>query len=201
MSKERGKMTPVAEEAYSLRDIISKVTGMGYGIREALPDFPPPADHATWYLLGREFRLPNGAPYANVIWEDVAGNIFIQSIEIGESADWIGPIYGEDGIIAAMRMDYSTPDRGRKAFAKKFPAVEKRISGYEDVISRISLKHRASLSLRWDGEIGSGTFRIEAKISESGRTEKEEVIRRNFEALKSAWTEITQYNQNEVNRR
>jgi len=189
-------MTPVAEEAYSLRDLISKVTGMEYGIREALPDFPPPADHATWYLLGREFRLPKGVPYANVLWEDAAGNIFIQSIEIGESTDWIGPIYGEEGIIAALRMDYSTPDRGRRAFAKRFPAVEKRISSYEDIISRISLKHRASLSLRWDGEIGSGTFRIEAKISEDGRTEKEDAMKQNVEALKEAWKEIARYDRN-----
>jgi len=196
MSEGRGKMTPVAEEAYSLRDLISKVTGMEYGIREALPDFPPPADHATWYLLGREFRLPKGVPYANVLWEDAAGNIFIQSIEIGESTDWIGPIYGEEGIIAALRMDYSTPDRGRRAFAKRFPAVEKRISSYEDIISRISLKHRASLSLRWDGEIGSGTFRIEAKISEDGRTEKEDAMKQNVEALKEAWKEIARYDRN-----
>lgn len=193
MSKGRGKMTPVAEEAYSLRDVISKVTGMEYSIREALPDFPPPADHATWYLLGREFRRPKGTPYANVLWEDGAGNIFIQSIEIGGSADWIGPIYGEEGVIAAMRIDYSNADRGRKAFAKKFPAVEKRVRRYEEIVSDISSKHHVAMSLQCDGDVGNGTFRIETKIP-GDRTEKDtEVIKRNLEALKEAWNEITEY--------
>ena len=193
MSKELRRMTSVAEDAHSLRDVVSKVTGMEYGIREALPYFPPPADHATWYLLGREFRRPKGTPYANVLWEDGARNIFVQSIEIGGSEDWIGPIYGEEGIIAAMRMDYSTPDRGRKTIAKKFPEVEKRIRRHEGIVSDISSKHHVVMSLQRDGEVGNGTFRIETKITRD-RTKKDiEAIKRNVEALKEAWSEITKY--------
>ncbi len=176
-------------------------TGAEYHIEAALPDFPPPSHHSTWYLMGNEIRGAKSTAPAHTVWEDGDGNLFIRSMYFGDSSDWIGPIYGEKGIIAAMKIDYSTPDHGRKAFAKKFPAVEKRIRGYEDTVSRVSLKHQAALSLRWDGEIGSGTFRIEAKISKGSRTEEEEAIKQNVEALKAAWKEITEYNRRVIGRR
>ncbi len=203
MSKERGKMTPVAEEAYSLRDIMSEVTGVGYDISEALPDFPPPADHASWYLLGREFREPNGVAHANVVWEDRAGNVFIESMYIGNTTEWIGPAYGEKGAIAAMKIDYSDFNRARKTLAEKFPAVEKRLRDYESILTDISSKRQVSLALRPAGERKVVTFfvvaRVDARSLAAGK--KAEIIRVNVDTLREAWNEIARYNRNEGSRR
>ncbi|HUI00602.1 MAG TPA: hypothetical protein VLX56_03105 [Nitrososphaerales archaeon] len=196
MSKERGRMTPVAEEAYSLRDVISKVTGLEYDIREASQDFPPTADRASWYLHGREFRLPKGTPYASSLWEDQEGNLMIRSMYIGDSTEWIGPIYGERGIIAAMKIDYANPELGRKTFAKKFPAVERRIHDYEAILAKVSSVRHVSLSLQPTGENADATFFIGARIEWRDLTaeKKEEEMRLNVDALKEAWNKITAYN-------
>ncbi len=198
MSKERGRMTPVAEEAYLLRDAISNVTGVEYDIMDAFPDFAPAAHHASWYLLGREFRLPKGTPYATILWEDQEGHVFIKSMYIGNSSEWIGPVYGEKGIIAAMKIDYSNPELGRKTFAKKFPAVEKRINDYEAILAKVSSERHVSLSLLRTGENSVATFFIGARIEwrDLIAEKKEEIMRLNVEGLKEAWNDITRYDQN-----
>jgi hypothetical protein len=185
-------MTPVAEEAYSLRDIIFKVTGVEYDVRTASQDFPPPADQASWYLHGREFRLPKGTPYASFLWEDQEGHVLIRSMYIGNSSELIGSVYGEKGIITAMKIDYSNPELGRKVFAKKFPAVEKRVHDYEAILAKISSERHASLGLRRTGENADATFFIGARMNWRGLTaeRKAETIKLNVDALKEAWDEI-----------
>jgi hypothetical protein len=197
VSKERGKVTPVAEEAYSLRDVISKVTGVEYDIREASQDFPPAGDQALWYLHGREFRLPKGTPYASSLWEDQEGNVSIRSMYIGNSTEWIGPVYGEEGIIAAMKIDYSNPELGRKTFAKKFPAVQRRIHDYEAILAKVSSMRHVSLSLQPTGENADATFFIGARIEWRDLTaeRKAEAMKLNVDALKEAWSEIDHHNQ------
>lgn len=197
MSREHGKMTPVSEEAHSLRDAISRITGVQYDIREALPDFPPPADHASWYLLGREFRLPNGTPYATILWEDLDGHVLIESMYIGNSDEWIGPVYGEKGIIAATKIDYSNPKLGRETFAKKFPAVERRISDYEAILAKVSSDRHVSLSLLRTGEDSVATFFIGARIKwrDLNAEKKLDAMKLNVDALREAWNEIGRYNQ------
>ena len=196
MSKERGRITPVAEEAYSLRDIMSKITGVSYNIRESLPDFPPPADHASWYLLGSEFRGPRGTAHAQILWEDKNGRVFIQSMYVGNTTEWIGPIYGEEGAIAAMKIDYSDFNRARNTLAERFPAVEKRLREYESILADISSKRQVSLNLRRAGERGVVTFFVVAKIEPRNLTadKKAEILRLNADALKEAWNKIIQYN-------
>jgi hypothetical protein len=196
VSKERGRVAPVTEEAYSLRDIISKVTGVGYDVREALPDFPPPGNHASWYLLGREFRGPSGTPYASTVWEDRDGRVYLESMYIGNTTEWIGPTYGEAGVIRGLKIDYSVFDRARKSLAEMFPLVEERLDRYESILTNTSSKYHVNLRLRCDGGMGGATFFIVAKIEGKGLTaeKKAETIKQNVEALRAAWNEIAQYN-------
>lgn len=187
-------MTSVTEEAYSLRDIMSKITGVEYDIREALPDFPPPSDCASWYLLGREFRRPKGTPYASTVWEDQDGRVYLESMYIGNTTEWIGPAYGEAGVIKGLKIDYSEFPQARKMLAEMFPLVEKRIDRYEKILVNTSAKYDVNLCLRCAGEKGGATFFIAAKIEGKRLTsEKEDAIKRNVEALRTAWSEIRQY--------
>ena len=196
MSKGRGKMTPMAEEAYELRDVISRVTGVGYDIMEALPDSPPPEDHASWYLLCREFRLPRGAPYAAILWENQNGYVFIKSMYIGNSSEWIGSVYGEEGIVAATKIDYSNLEIGRKTFAEKFPAVQKRIDDFEAILAKVSSERRVLLSLRRTGENNDATFFIGAKIEwrDLSAERRTAAMKESVDALREAWNKITTYN-------
>jgi flagellin-specific chaperone FliS len=199
VSKERGKVAPVIEEAYSLRDTISKVTGVEYDIREALPDFPPHADHASWYLLGREFREPKGIPYASTIWEDLDGRVYLESMYVGNTTEWIGPAYGEAGIIKGLKIDYSNFDRAKEVLAEMFPLVKKRLDRYETIFTNTSSKYQVNLSLRCAGDMGGATFFIVAKIEGKDLTseKKVETIKQNVEALKEAWRELAKYDRKE----
>jgi len=196
VSKERGRMTPVAEEAYSLRDLMSKVTGVAYDVREALPDFPPPADHASWYLLGREFRGPKGVAHADTVWEDRDGRVFIESMYVGNTTEWIEPVYGEKGVIALMKIEHPDVESARKSIAEKFPTVEKRLRYYERTIADISSERKVSLGLRSVGKGGFTSF-IVAKIEAKGlaEEEKEKIFKQNVDALKAAWDKIMRYDE------
>lgn len=198
MSRERGNMTPIPKEAYSLREIVSAATGSTYDIREALPQFPPADNHASWYLLGRELAGPANTLPAHTVWEDGTGRIFIRSIYLGNTTEWIGEVYGQTGATAAIRLDYSDFTAARKALVEKFPIVERRVGRYEGILATISTKHHVALSLLCIGEKGLATFYVVAKIETTRPTEKEktEMIRLNVEALREAWRELAKYDRN-----
>jgi hypothetical protein len=116
---------------------------------------------------------------------------------IGNTTEWIGPIYGEKGAIASFKIDYSDFNRARKTLTEKFPAVAKRIGRYETILSNVSRNHHVALSLQCDGDVGTATFRIAAKISRGNQTEKEDIqrIKQSVGALREAWDEIARYDQ------
>jgi hypothetical protein len=195
VSKERGSLTPIPEGAFVIRDMVVAATGSTYGIKAALPEFPPPSHHASWYLLGNELRGPNSTMHAHTAWEDDSGNIFIRSMYLGDTTDWIGPSYGEEGAIDAMRIDYSDFNRARKMLARKFPLVEERLSRYERILGDISSKYHVALTLWCAGEMGLATFYVIAKISarDLAAEEKAKMVKLNVKALKEAWNEIDRH--------
>jgi len=192
-------MTPIPKEAYSLREIVSEATQSTYDIREALPQFPPVDNHASWYLLGRELAGPTSTLPAHTVWEEGTGRIFIRSIYLGNMTEWIGEVYGQTAATAAIKLDYSDFASARKAVAEKFPVVEKRLGHYEGILADISSKHHVALSLLCVGEMGLTTFYVVAKIETTRPTEMEktEMIRLNVEALREAWKELAKYDRNE----
>jgi hypothetical protein len=116
---------------------------------------------------------------------------------IGNTTEWIGPIYGEKGAIASFKIDYSDFNRARKTLTEKFPAVAKRIGRYETILSSVSRKHNVTLSLKCEGDVGTATFRIAARISRGNQTEKEGIqrIKQSVGALSEAWDGIARYDQ------
>ena len=194
-------MTPIPKEAFSLREIMMEATGARYEIREVLPEQPAASHREPWYLLEGEFRGPRGTGHASVVWQNDS-DIFIQSMYIGNTVEWIAPIYGEKGAIEASRVDYSDFPRARTILAEKFPEFEERLLAYERIVREISGKQKAVLSIQPVGERRVVTFLLLGQVHTRGLTaaEKLRAVKQTVEALKAAWNEIDRYDSPEGQR-
>jgi hypothetical protein len=189
MSRGFGRLTPVPEEAYSLRELMEKGADSKYEIVTAIPEFPPSQDHATWYLLGKRTAGHGSIPYASIAWESDRGQLFIQSIYLGNTNEWLEASYGEDAVISGMKIDYRDFQNARGILAKNFPAVERTLQRYEKALAKVSSKESLNLTLRCDGVEGLATFYLLAKIdiNSSNRDQEVSLIRRHVNGLRECW--------------
>jgi hypothetical protein len=168
--------------------MIARITGSRYEVREALPDFPPPAHRASWYVLGRELSGPKSTAHADLIWLDDGGHLFIQSDSVGDTTEWAGREYGEEGAIVASRIDYSDNKLARRTLAKKLPLVEKRIQDAEEILQEVSSTSGVPLTLHSEGEGGLCTFSFIAEVdAKELNAEREKNVARVLDALKRSW--------------
>jgi len=193
MSNVSGRMKAVSENAEVFRNLMMQLTGCSYKVHEAKPKFPPPTDHASWYVYTPSLQA--SSRYAHDLWKDDQSSIHIESFYLGTIAQWIEGRYGEEGATAAAKVDYSDFTAAKTFLAKKFPAVEKNLRDYESIVSNVSATHKVNLSIRYEGSKGGATFYLHAKIDapsdNAGRNRGQ--IERVLEALKGAWSNLEDY--------
>jgi hypothetical protein len=194
MSNVSGRMKAVSENAEVFRNLMMQLTGYSYKVHEAKPNFPPPTDHASWYVYAPSMQA-RSSRYAHDLWKDNQSSIHIESFYLGTIAQWIEGRYGEEGATAAAKVDYSDFGAAKNFLAKKFPAVEKNLRDYERIVSNVSAKHKSNLSIRYEGNRGGAIFYLHAKIDapsdNAGRNRGQ--IERVLEALKDAWDSLEDY--------
>ncbi len=129
------------------------------------------------------------------MWKDDRSSIHLESFHLGDTSRWIEDEYGEEGATAASKIDYSDFAVARTILAKKFPTVEKSLRAYERIASGVSAKHGVNLSIRYEGGSGGAIFYLHAKIEAGSHDSGKglELIERNLEALKEAWSRIEEY--------
>jgi len=191
---ESGKTAAFPREAETLRRAVSEVINADYETRMAEPNFPP-ASSATWYIFAPDIsQLSKTAP-ARKIWEDGEGNLYIESIFLGNTTDWIGHHYGEESAIQATRMDFSDFSTVRKELASRFPLFDKDLREYEGMLADVSQKYGVELRMRYDSGKGVAILYMNAKIKTKGLDlqAKIEKVRLNVRALQEALGRVHQY--------
>jgi hypothetical protein len=199
MSSASGKMKAISENAEEFRDLIAKLTGCSYEVREPEVSFPPSSDNASWYVFAPSMA-DKSSRYAHDLWKDDQSSIHIGSFYLGDTTQWIEGMYGERGAISASKIDYSDFAGARAILAKKFPAVEKDLRNYEKIVFGVSANHGVNVSIRYEGGNGGALFYLHAKIdtrlenAEGNRAQLERAL----EALKDAWGRLEIYESEEA---
>jgi len=180
-------------DAEALRKTLTKIINFKYEIIEDGSDFSPNSDDARWYLLVNE-EIPK-IYHARIIWLDKDDSIRIESMYLGNTTEWIGQDYGEDGVIAATRLDYPDLQSTRKVFAENFPREARRIDAYQEILDDISSKYGIHLELICKGGKMGATFFMGAivKTKDTDDEEKAERIKRNLKGLKEALKRMEGY--------
>src|SRR2546425_3737730 len=69
--------------------------------------------NAKWLVACRDGYYAAKAPHVTAAWGDEGGNIWLESMSIGNVTGWVEDYYGENGARTALKMDlrgFSTPD-------------------------------------------------------------------------------------------
>jgi hypothetical protein len=192
-SKECGRLATPIRDPEALSQIMAKLTKLRYKARDALPQFPPPGDQSAWYLL--TLGEPSEVAYAQTIWMDKDNRIRIESMELGTTTQWIIGDYGEEGAVAATKLDYPDLQSTRKILAENFPREARRLDAYQEILDDISAKYGIHLELRCEGGKVAAAFYMGATVEtkDPDEEEKTERIKRNLKGLKEAWKRMGEY--------
>jgi hypothetical protein len=192
---ELGKLVPLSEQLELIRQELSNLTRAKYEIREASQEFPPAIYHSRWYVFATQLEELQKTSHATASWEDVNRNVYIESTYLGDTGKLVETEYGEEGAIAAFKLDYSDFDAARKILAEKFPRVGESLKDYEKMVAEVASKHNVNLRIRYDIRKGGATFYVNAKIEAKSldSLSKTDRIRLNVGAMKEAWRSIERY--------
>lgn len=196
MSRESGKLVGFPKEAEKLRDLMSRVTRAKYEIKRPAPNFPPRDAHSSWFVIASELTETERTAASNAGWKDSEGKIFIESETVGYVSDWIERQYGENGAVAAGKLDFGDFNSVREAFARQFPATDQFLKRCERIVVETSSKYDVDISMRCDGDKGVAIFYLDAKIRPDGGKieDEEEKIAISIRALKEALRRIDELN-------
>lgn len=178
-------------------DALLRITGIRFEIRE--PD-PCDSDHfelARWFMVCREITEARKIPQVNVAWADRDNVIWLESVEIGDSLEWIYQHYGDVGVARVKEINLMGFQslRTREELGYHFPKVMRRLQTYDKFLKNASEKHgMVPLEMRYQSGKERISFRLAAKIvtSSAGQSLFSE-IRRGVGALSEAYDNICRY--------
>jgi hypothetical protein len=179
-----------------VRDALFRITGMHFEIRE--PDRLD-LDHfgtARWFVTCREVTEARKIPYVNIAWADRDDVIWLESVEIGDTLEWIFQHYGDAGVARVKKMDLMDfPSvRAREELGNQFPKVIRRLEMYEEFLKNLSAKHGVQLEMRYQSSKETASVRLAAKITAENELRSVlSEIRRAVKALSEAYDNICKY--------
>jgi hypothetical protein len=190
----RGK-APKASEQEFVRETVSKATGVHFEVVAPHPAFPLAVDRLEWFMRCRNKEEITRAPYLNAVWKEKGVGIWLESLVIGDTIDWIELAYGEERAGKSLDIDYSTFDDPsfQKDFNEKFPIVMGRIKEYEQAAADVSKRRRVHVEIRRAGSKGMLVFTVAARVdARKGAALKSlgSAIRKSVSALKDTYALI-----------
>lgn len=139
-------------------------------------------------------NVSRNIPFVNEVWRDEDDEIWLESLPLGDTIDWIEVAYGEEA--AAMSIDVNYSDFGSKEFQKRFereyPLVYQRIQRYEEVADGVSKSRKVNLELRKSGSKGIVVFTFAAKVTKPEIKSLTRKIESSVDALKEAYGQAMQ---------
>lgn len=172
-----------------VRDIASKVTGAHFEIIPQSASNPLPIKDIDWFVRCRNAEDIARTPYLNTIWRSVDGPIWLESLALGDTFNWIGAAYGEEPAEESLDFGYSNfgDEEVWADFASKYPVVNRRIRACELVVQQVSKRSGVHLELRASGSKGIIVFTVAARISIQDPQSIERRIGAAARALKDAY--------------
>jgi hypothetical protein len=186
---------PKTSEQEFVREEVSDATGVHFEVVAPHPGFPLAVDRLEWFMRCRSKEEIGKSPYLNTAWKEKRAGIWLESLALGDTIDWIELAYGDDKVNASLDLDYSRfEDPAFQAdFGQRFPIVMERIREYEQVAAEVSKKRRVKLEIRRAGSKGMLVFTLAALVAapkSASRTSLASAIRKNVSALKEAYERI-----------
>ena len=137
------------------------------------------------------------APYLNAVWKERGVGIWLESLAVGDTIDWIELAYGDEKVGESLDIDYSRFDDPsfQEDFTQRFPIVMRRIREYEQVAADISKKRKVKLQIRRAGSRGMLVFTVAALVESPKRATQASLrsaIKKNVSALKETYQQIAQ---------
>jgi hypothetical protein len=193
-SVKRGKVPKTSEQEF-VRETVSKATGVRFEVVAPHPAFPLAVDRLEWFMRCRNRDEIAKAPYLNTVWKERGVGLWLESLAVGDTIDWIELAYGEERAGESLDIDYSQFDDPsfQAEFNRKFPIVLGRIKEYEEAVGVISKRRRSHLEIRRAGSKGMLVFTIAARVDLPKRATEaalSSAIRKNVSALKEAYGQI-----------
>jgi hypothetical protein len=191
----RRTKVPKMSEQESVKETVSKATGVHFEVVAPHPAFPLGVDKLEWFMRCRNRDEIAKAPYLNTVWKEKGVGIWLESLAVGDTIDWIELAYGEERAGQSLDIDYSRFDDPSflAEFNQKFPIVLGRIREYENVVAGISKKRKARLEIRRAGSKGMLVFTVAARVELAKGAAQAALgfaIKKNVSALKDAYEEI-----------
>lgn len=147
-----------------------------------------------WFLKCSDMSQARAIPYLNEIWKEEDGAVWMESLPLGDTIDWIEAAYGEESAAASIDVNYS--EFGSKEFQTRFgreyPLVYQRIQRYEEVADRVSSDNKAHLELKKSGSKGIVVFTFAIKIAKVDSKTLLRKISSSVDALKEAYAQAMQ---------
>ncbi len=182
-------------EEEDLREVLTEVTGVHFEIITPPPGFPLSQRNLRWFIRCRNGEEIAKSPHVNAAWRGEEGPIWLESLAIGDTIDWIELAYGEDRAAESLDLDYSYFDDPsfQAEFKRKYPVVLSRIKEYSDIVARISSKSSVHLEIRHMGAKGMLIFTLAARLNSGRRLSRQSltnIVKKNVAAMKEAYAEI-----------
>ena len=176
-----------------MRQIVSSLTNAKFEIT-ASGRYPLPANSVEWFMWCPEITESREIPYVNVVWGGTNGEVYFDSLPIGNTTSWVELAYGEEAAQEAMAIDYADFQGARSKFEQDFPLAARRLSAYEKIIQNVSSKKGIRVSMFVHGRAGRATFRIRAQLAASKPSEDARSrIASTIETMKEAWDSIEEF--------
>ena len=191
-----GKATKASEQEF-VRDTVSEAAGVHFQVVAPHPAFPLAADRLEWFMRCRNGEEIAKAPYLNAVWKERGAGIWLESLAVGDTVDWIELAYGDEKVGESLDIDYSRFDDPsfQQDFSQRFPIVMRRIREYEQIAADISKKRKVKLQIRRAGSRGMLVFTVAALVqSPKGATHAslKSALKKNVAALKETHQQIAQ---------
>lgn len=151
-------------EASAVRDLMSRLNGAPYEVSKPPKDFRAKPE---WFVWSPDASYAEKTGHAWAVWLDSSDKIRLESVDFGDTTDWVEASYGEKGAVKAMSFDYtvSAEEVVRTKIAKEFPLVGRRLSKCDKVIVDVASKSGVPLELLVEGVKGKAWFKVTATLA------------------------------------
>lgn len=187
-------MVSTEKEIETVQEILSSLTATRFEITNVPDQFRNRSLQPKWFLKCSDMKRARVVPYLNEIWKQENGEIWLESLPLGDTIDWIEVAYGEESAAASIDVNYSEFDSKefQARFDREYPLVYQRIQRYEEVADRVSREKKVHLNLRKSGSKGIVVFTFAAKIAKADSKTLAKKLGTGVDALKEAYAQAMQ---------
>ena len=190
------RKSPKSSERDFVQKTVSEAAGVHFEVVAPHPAFPLAVDRLDWFMRCRNAEEIAKAPYLNVVWKEKRAGIWLESLAVGDTVDWIDLAYGEEQAGKSLDIDYSRLDDPafKQEFSQRYPIVMGRIREYEEAAAVVAKKTKVRLEIRRAGSKGMLVFTVAAMIKvRKGASQRAlgSAITKSVSALKEAYEQIS----------